>query len=83
MLMIKVLGAGCPNCKRLEKIAHDAAEKLNASAEIIKVTNYSEIAELGVMSTPGLIINDEIVSTGRVPAPEEVSEWIQNALTAD
>ena len=80
MLDIKVLGPGCANCKRLEQIIHKAVEGITPDAEITKVTDYSEIADLGVISTPGLIINGDIVSTGRVPSPDEVTNWVREAL---
>ena len=82
MITIQVLGSGCPNCKRLEKIAKEAVESLGVEGEVVKVTDFNKIADLGVMSTPGLIINGKIASTGRVPAQEEVADWIQEALKA-
>ncbi|HAF63067.1 MAG TPA: thioredoxin family protein [Anaerolineaceae bacterium] len=82
MLEIKILGGGCANCKRLEQIARKVVENLGVEAEFIKVTNYSEIAELGVMSTPGLIVNGKVVSSGRIPAEIEIEEWIKAAVLA-
>jgi len=79
MVEIKILGGGCANCKRLEQIARKVVDTLNVQAEFIKVTNYAEIAELGVMSTPGLIVNGKIVSSGRIPAEVEIEEWIRAA----
>ena len=80
MIKIKVLGPGCANCKRLEQIARKAIDKLAIDAVFVKVTDYHEIVDLGVMSTPGLIINDEVVSSGRIPSEAEVTTWITNAL---
>ena len=79
MVEIKILGGGCANCKRLEQIARKVVDTLNVQTEFIKVTNYAEIAELGVMSTPGLIVNGKIVSSGRIPAEVEIEEWIRAA----
>ena len=79
MVEIKILGGGCANCKRLEQIARKVVDTLNIQAEFIKVTNYAEIAELGVMSTPGLIVNGKIMSSGRIPAEVEIEEWIRAA----
>lgn len=79
MVEIKILGGGCANCKRLEQIARKVVDNLNVQAEFIKVTNYAEIAELGVMSTPGLIVNGKIMSSGRIPAEVEIEEWIRAA----
>ncbi len=80
MIEIKILGPGCANCKRLEQIAHRAVDDLGVEANIIKVTDYNEIVNLGVMRTPGLIINDKVVSSGRIPAIEEVEDWLKEVL---
>jgi len=83
MVEIKVLGPGCANCKRLEQIARKAVDKLAADANIEKVTDYQEIVELGVMSTPGLVVNGEVVSSGRIPSETEVTEWISKAIESN
>ena len=70
MLKIKVLGPGCANCKRVEQIARREAEKLGLTAEIEKVTDYGEIMALGVMSTPGLVIDGKVVAYGRITSNE-------------
>ena len=80
MLTIKVLGSGCANCKRVEQIVHKVVDEMTLQAEIIKVTEYPEIMKYNIMSTPGLVINEKIVSTGRIPTPAEVTEWLTNAL---
>ena len=80
MLTIKVLGSGCANCKRVEQIVHKVVEEMTLQAEIIKVTEYPEIMKYNVMSTPGLVINEKIVSTGRIPTPAEVTTWLANAM---
>lgn len=83
MVEIKVLGSGCANCKRLEQIARKVVETLAADAQVSKVTDYNEIVEMGVMSTPGLVINDEVVSSGRIPSEVEVTDWVIKALEAE
>ena len=80
MLTIKVLGSGCANCKRVEQIAHKVVTDMGIEAEVIKVTDYAEIMAYNIMSTPGLVINEKIVSTGRIPAPAEVTTWLTDAL---
>lgn len=80
MVEIKVLGPGCANCKRLEQIAQKVVNNLAVEAKIEKVTNYQEIVELGVMTTPGLIVNGEVVSSGRIPSDTEVTDWVIKAL---
>ena len=80
MVEIKVLGPGCANCKRLEQITRKVVDSLAADANIEKVTNYQEIVELGVMTTPGLVVNGEVVSSGRIPSETEITDWIIKAL---
>ena len=77
MINIKVLGSGCANCKRLEQIARKAVEDLGVEAEIEKVTNYNEIMKYPILSTPGLVINEELVSSGRIPSQEEITDWLK------
>ena len=77
MINIKVLGSGCANCKRLEQIARKAAEDLGVEAEIEKVTNYNDIMKYPILSTPGLVINEELVSSGRIPSQEEITDWLK------
>lgn len=80
MLTIKVLGSGCANCKKLEAITHQVVDQMGAQAEIIKVTEYPDIMAYNVMSTPGLVINEKVVSTGRIPSAAEINTWLANAL---
>lgn len=79
MLTIKVLGPGCANCKRLEQMAHREVENLGLEAAIEKVTDYSQIMAYGVMSTPGLVINDKVVVYGRIPTNQEIADWLTAA----
>src|SRR5512138_2228548 len=81
MLTIKVLGPGCANCKRVEQIAHKAVEDMALEAEVIKVTDYNDIAKYNILSTPGLVINEKVVSSGRIPTPAEVTTWLADALS--
>lgn len=80
MLTIKILGPGCANCKRLEVIARQAASDLNVTAEFTKVTDYNEILAYDLVSTPGLVINERLVSSGRIPSPASVAAWITEAM---
>ncbi len=82
MLTIKVLGSGCANCKRLEQIARKIVEEMALEAEIIKVTEYPEIMKYNILSTPGLVVNEKVVSSGRIPTHAEVTTWLANALEA-
>lgn len=81
MLSIKVLGPGCPNCKKVEMIARQALEAIGAQAEFTKVTDYNQIMQYDILSTPGLVINEKVVSSGRIPTQAEVITWIADALS--
>lgn len=74
---IKILGSGCPNCKRLEANAKKAIEELGLEATITKVTDYKDIMRYGVMSTPGLVVDNKVVSSGRVLQPKEIVALLQ------
>jgi len=76
MVNIKVLGSGCANCKRLEATARKVVETLALDAEIEKVTDYTEIMKYSILSTPGLVINEKLVSAGRIPSEKEISDWL-------
>lgn len=66
-MKIEVLGSGCKNCKALEAAAAEAVRLLGIDASIDKVTDYGEILAYGVMSTPGLVVDGEVKTVGRVP----------------
>lgn len=80
MLTIKVLGSGCANCKRVEQIARKIITDMNIEVEVIKVTDYNDITAYNILSTPGLVINEKVVSYGRIPTPAEVTTWVVDAL---
>jgi small redox-active disulfide protein 2 len=80
MVTIKVLGPGCPNCKKVESTAKSVVSSLGVEAEIIKVTEHPEIMQYKVLATPGLVINEKLVSAGRIPSEAEVTTWVVDAL---
>lgn len=80
MLNIKILGPGCANCKRVEQIARKVVEEMSLETAIIKVTDYNDIMAYNILSTPGLVINERVVSSGRIPTPAEVTTWVADAL---
>lgn len=69
---IKVLGSGCAKCKTLEKVTKQAVEELNLDATIEKVEDIQKIVEYGVMFTPALVVDGEVVVKGRVPKLDEL-----------
>ena len=76
MMKIEVLGPGCANCRRLEQLTREAVQAAGVEAEIVKVTDYAEIAAYGIMSTPGLVIDGKVVSYGRVPSAADIAAWL-------
>lgn len=70
---IKVLGSGCANCRTLEARTVAALDALGVEAPIQKVTDFSEIASWGVMSTPALVVDDHLILAGRVPSVDELA----------
>ena len=83
MLTIKILGSGCPNCKRLEKLTLKVVEELGIEAEVVKVTDPTKYADYGIMSTPGLVINENTVSAGRIPSIAEITGFVTSALATE
>ena len=75
MLTVKILGSGCQNCKRLEQEVREALTGSPIEYEVVKVTDYADIASYGIMSTPGLVMNDTVVSYGRIPTRQRIVEW--------
>ncbi|NVN95355.1 MAG: TM0996/MTH895 family glutaredoxin-like protein [Bacteroidetes bacterium] len=74
---IKVLGTGCANCKTLEKGVQIAVEELKIEAKVEKVEDIQKIMGYGIMRTPGLVINEKVVLSGRVPSVKEIKELIE------
>jgi small redox-active disulfide protein 2 len=83
MLVVKILGSGCANCKQVEKITRQVVSEMALDAEVIKVTDYADISAYNILSTPGLVVNEVVVCTGRIPTPAEVTTWLVNALEAE
>lgn len=75
-MKIKVLGPGCANCNKLEKLTKDVVKELGLDAQVEKITDIKEIAQAGILMTPGLIINGEIKLSGRVPTKAQLTKII-------
>ena len=75
-MIIKVLGSGCKKCLTLGANAKAAADAAGKQAEIVKVTDIAEIAAYGLMSTPGLVIDDKLVSSGKVLSAEDIRKLL-------
>ena len=74
---VKVLGTGCPKCKSLEKMTQEAVTELGIEASVTKEEDIMKIMNYGILSTPGLVINNKVVLSGRLPSKNE----IKNLLT--
>jgi small redox-active disulfide protein 2 len=77
---IKILGTGCPKCKDLEKRVINILAELGVAADVEKVTDIKKIMGYKIFATPGLVINGKVVSSGKIPRPEEIKAWIQEAV---
>lgn len=75
---VKILGSGCANCVNLEKQARQAVEQLGLDATIEKVTDYTEIAGYGIMRTPGLVVDEQVLVSGRVPKAAEIAQLLSS-----
>jgi small redox-active disulfide protein 2 len=75
-MIIKVLGPGCANCVSLERVTRQAVADLGIDATIEKVTDYATIVGYGVMSTPALVVDEQVVVSGRVPTTTAVRELL-------
>lgn len=77
-MIIKVLGSGCKSCVTLKENTEAAIKEIGLAAEIVKVTDFKEIMTYGVMSTPALVIDEKVVSFGKVLKPKEIVKIIEN-----
>ena len=80
-MKIKVLGTGCPKCRKLYAEAEKAAAVSGQAVEVEKVEKIDEIMKYGVMMTPALVIDEEVKATGRIPGAPEIVSWIATAAT--
>jgi small redox-active disulfide protein 2 len=77
-MKIQILGGGCSNCQKLEANARAALENLGISAEIEKITDFDTIADMGVLITPALAIDNDVKATGKVLSPEQIADIIKS-----
>ena len=76
---VKILGPGCKNCQNLETRTRQALEHLGLQADVEKVTDFAAIASYGVMKTPGLVVDERVLVSGRVPSADEITELLAEA----
>lgn len=77
-MIIKILGSGCRNCVALKENTETALKEAGKEAEIVKVTDFKDIMAYGVMSTPALVIDEKVVSFGKVLKPKEITKLLEN-----
>jgi small redox-active disulfide protein 2 len=76
---VKVLGPGCARCKRLEELTREAAAEAGIPVEIEHVTDTARILDYPIVSTPGLVVEEEVKMSGRLPRREEIVAWLKEA----
>jgi small redox-active disulfide protein 2 len=88
MLVVKVLGPGCKNCERLEMHAVQAADQVrtenpNLEVTVEKVTDVNAFLDYGLVKTPGLVINEKLVSSGRIPSQSQIAGWMEEVVSSE
>jgi len=78
-MQVKILGTGCAKCKRLEEKVKAVVILNSVDAEVEKVTELDEIMKFNIMRTPGLVINEKVVSSGVIPKDEDILKWLKEA----
>lgn len=76
MLDIKVVGSGCANCQKLEALCNEVVSEKGFAANIEKVTDVNDFADLGIFITPGLIVNNIVLSQGKIPTKSTLEHWL-------
>lgn len=79
-MKIKILGTGCAKCNQLEKATREVVRELGIDADIEEVRDIKKIIEYPILTTPGLVVNEEVACSGRVPNKAEIARFITNAL---
>jgi small redox-active disulfide protein 2 len=73
---IKVLGTGCPKCKKLTQLAEETVKEYGIEANVTKVEDINDIMEYGVMVTPALVVDEKVVLSGKIPKKEELKKLL-------
>lgn len=76
MKVVKILGPGCKRCEAAAAMVRTEADKIGVEITLEKVTDYAEIAQYGIVSTPGIVIDDKVVHAGGLPKEEAVAGWL-------
>lgn len=76
-MKIRILGPGCPRCREVEKRTIDVLAELNVAADVQKVTDIKEIMGYNLLATPGLVINDKVKCSGKIPSKDDIKRWVE------
>ena len=76
-MLIKILGTGCAKCQRLEQLTREAVAELGLTAEFEHVREMDKIMAYPIMSTPALVIDEEVKSSGHIPSKDEITGWLK------
>jgi small redox-active disulfide protein 2 len=76
-MIVKILGTGCPKCNKLEEKVRSVIESNSVDASVEKVTNINEMMKYDILITPGLVINERLVASGKLPGDEEILAWLK------
>jgi small redox-active disulfide protein 2 len=79
---IKILGPGCAKCQQTEKIVKEAVAEAGVNAQVEKITDIMKIMTFGVISTPAVVVDGQVKSSGKVPKKEEIKNWIKQEKVA-
>ena len=74
---IKILGSGCARCQQLEKLVREAVAETGVEATVEKVSDFKAIADYGIFTTPGVVVDGKVKSEGKIPRKEEILSWLQ------
>ena len=77
MISVKILGTGCKKCQNLENKVRELVSSNNVDAVVEKVTDINEMMNYGIMMTPGLVINEKVVSAGIIPKDDQIIKWLK------
>ena len=82
-MRIKIIGPGCARCHQLERVTREVVKELGLDASIEEVKDINRIMEYPILATPGLVVNKQLLCSGRVPSKAEVTQFITTALVKE
>ena len=81
-MVIKILGTGCANCKRLKRLAQEVLKEMQVNAQVVEVTDIPTIMSYGISATPGLVIDEKLIGYGGVPSKMQLKQIISRSITS-